>query len=130
MGIIAAAVKANTLKTVKRAAIAADQAVVLATPVDTGRARANWLVTIGAPASQSIGSGFTPNNAANIATSHGREVALKYKLGKGGIFITNNVVYASLLDAGSSRQAPNGMTAAAIKAAQRTLGDAKLLDGV
>jgi hypothetical protein len=129
MAIVAKAVKANTLKTIKQAAIAADQVLVLKTPVDTGRARANWIVSIGSPAPGEI-TGYTKRNAGSIATEQGRIKALSYKLGKGGIYITNNVAYITLLDAGSSVQRPKGMTAAAIKAAQKVLGSAKLLDGV
>ena len=124
MRIVADAVKANTLKAVKRAAIAADQAAVFATPVDTGRARANWLVAIGAPNVVA-----TESTDANAALSQGSIMAQSYKLGQGGIFITNNVPYIGLLDAGSSAQAPAGMTAAAILAARRQLGNATILKG-
>lgn len=126
----------------KRAAIAADQAAVLATPVDTGRARGNWVVSIGVPR---YGEPNTPpaargrgrerrtaagNQSANKALKDGRSTVLGYKLGKGGIFITNSVPYIGLLENGSSAQAPNGMTAAALSAAARQLGNARLLDGV
>ena len=120
--ILAEAVKANTLKNVKRAAIAADQAAVLATPVDTGRARANWLVSIGAPNYET-----TTSTEANAALTQGRFTAGTYKLGAGGIFITNSVPYIVALDKGHSKQNPEGMTEAAIQAARRQFGDAKLL---
>lgn len=136
MAVIASAVKANTLKTVKRAAIAADQAVVLATPVDTGRARSNWLVTIGTPAEGEVDSfptgldGSSAGAAANQALEQGRNTALQYTLGAGGIFITNNVRYIIYLERGHSAQAPKGMTSRGIQAAQRELGSARLLEGV
>jgi hypothetical protein len=68
--------------------------------------------------------------AANEALEKGRIKIAEYKLGRGGIFITNNVAYIVALDAGSSAQAPQGMTADAIRAAQKQLGAARLLDGV
>ena len=133
--IVANAVRKNTIRTVKMAAIAADQAVVLGTPVDTGRLRANWIVTIGVPASGETpfakgkeGSTRGPNT--NDALSQGRDVISTWKLGKGGIYITNNVKYAPIIDAGWSAQAPRGMTARAILAASKQLGTAKLLDGI
>ena len=125
MTIIADAVKANTILAVKSAAIAADQAAVFATPVDTGRARANWLVAIGAPNIVA-----TESTDATAALAQGRGMVQAYKLGQGGIFITNNVPYIGLLDAGSSAQAPAGMTAAAILAARRHFGGARLLKGI
>ena len=39
----------NTEVAVQIAALTADRVVVLATPVDTGRARANWVTSIGSP---------------------------------------------------------------------------------
>jgi hypothetical protein len=133
-------VERNTLKIVKRAAIAADQTAVLKTPVDTGRARANWIVTVGAPGAGTPADALGPKGgkgkrgvkgqAANEALEKGRIKIAEYKLGRGGIFITNNVAYIVALDAGSSAQAPQGMTADAIRAAQKQLGAARLLDGV
>lgn len=135
MKIVADAVKRNTVLVVKRAAIAADQAAVLATPVDTGRLRANWLVSIGIPDSGEVTfskgkEGSTKGAVANEALSRARDTIGTYKLGMGGIYISNNVSYAYLIDAGRSEQAPKGMTARAILAASRQLGSAKLLDGV
>lgn len=135
MDLIAKAVERNTVKTVKRAAIAADQAAVLRTPVDKGRARANWVVSIGVPrfgiVSEGPGGGKgAAGAAANESLERARSTILGYRLGSGGIFITNSVPYIGKLDAGSSAQAPEGMTAAAIAAARRQLGEARLLDGV
>ena len=128
MAAIAKAVERNTLKTVKRAAIAADQTAVLKTPVDTGRARANWIVSFGAPSDQIVASPGK-RQAANQATEKGRQKIGQYKLGQGGIFISNSVSYITLLDAGSSKQARAGMSTAAIKAAQAQLGSVRLLGG-
>ena len=123
----------NTLKVVQRAAIAADQTAVLKTPVDTGRARSNWLVSVGAPRFEVPNAGpggkDAKAEATNKALEHGRQQVLGYQLGQGGIFITNSVPYVGLLDAGSSEQAPKGMTADALRAAQKQLGDARLLKG-
>lgn len=133
--IIAAAVRRNTVKTVKKAAIAADQAAVLATPVDTGRLRGNWLVNIGSAltgeTSFSKGKdGSTSGDVTRSTLEQAQATIKSYKLGRGAIFISNNVVYAPLVDAGSSAQAPQGMTARAILAAQRQLGSVKLLKGI
>lgn len=133
MDLIAKAVGRNTLKVVQRAAIAADQTAVLKTPVDTGRARANWVVSVGAPSflvKDGPGGKNPKAEATAVALEHGRGAVLGYRLGKGGIFITNSVPYVGVLDAGSSVQAPKGMTADAIRAAKKQLGDARLLKGI
>ena len=137
MTLIASKVRANTLKAIKRAAMAADQAAVLATPVDTGRARANWIVSIGK--ASSADADYTPTEggrsanegpAGNQALDQGRAEIARYRLGQGGIFINNNVSYIGELDAGSSSQATAGMTAAAIMAARKQLRISRLLSGI
>lgn len=66
------------------------------TPVDTGRARSNWLPSIGTPRS---------DTTENLSGS--TEIASNYKLGQ-KIFITNNLPYIKRLNEGHSTQAPSG----------------------
>ena len=111
---------------VRRAAIAADQVAILATPVDTGRARGNWRVGIGGRP-----TGFDPNDTdANAALAQGQSAIETWKSGEGSIYITNNVPYIVPLDEGSSAQAPNGMSAAAVQAAQNQLGKGSVFKGL
>jgi hypothetical protein len=137
MTLIARKIRENTVKAVKRAAIAADQAAVLETPVDTGRARANWIVSIGAAVdeesdytSQDGGREANEGPAGNHAMGQARTIISRYRLGQGGIYINNSLEYIGELDQGSSDQSPQGMTAAAIKAAQHQLRIARLLGGI
>jgi hypothetical protein len=123
LAIISKRVQDNALKTVQRAAIAADQTAVLKTPVDTGRARANWMVSIGTP-----NLSETPSTSADVALQQGRDAIGSYQLGQGGIFISNSVPYIQQLDQGSSAQAPAGISAQAIAAAKRQLVEVRLLD--
>jgi hypothetical protein len=111
-------------RVIRKAALVADQVAVLATPVDTGRARGGWFVSIDAPsAGISEPIGISADQAANKteATKKALDQA-EAEIGKytdeGSIFITNNVAYIGELDDGSSRQAPEGMTAQAVQAAQ------------
>jgi len=116
----------NVELAVRRAAIAADSSVVLGTPVDTGRARAGWIATVGSP------SGMLPaqgDKEGQTTIAQARTVIESWKLGGAPIFLTNNVVYIQALDEGSSAQAPYGMTAAAIQAAQFQLRNIRLLGG-
>lgn len=115
----------NTERAVRRAAIAADQAAVTRTPVDTGRARGNWQVAVGSPALQPVAVGGP--QAANAALAQGKAVISGWKLGGGSIYITNNLAYIVPLDNGSSQQAPAGMSQFAIQAAREELRKAKLL---
>lgn len=90
--------------------IAALNKVVLKTPVDTGRARGAWLVTVdtitlenpaatGALAGSAIAAGVGVIGAAPPFST---------------IIIQNNVEYIEDLENGTSKQAPSGMLAVTI----------------
>ena len=115
---------------VRKAALAADQVAVTSTPVDTGRARANWVVSFRVP---SRAQPVKPNKEGKITNPEGRALAQgrstieRWRPGSGTIWISNNVPYIVELDNGSSRQAPNGMSAAAIQAAGQVVRASRLL---
>jgi len=98
---------------VRKAALTADQVAVLATLVDTGRARGNWLPSIGSP--QKGGGSLDKNGAPTI--NKARQVVKGYKIGGNGIFITNNVPYILILENGTATRAPNNMAKKGIQAA-------------
>lgn len=78
------------------------RAVVLKSPVDTGRFRANWNVSYGT-------SDVTFSDSINQgrATS---EVSKALTLPIGGVvFLSNGLPYANRLEYGYSQQAPSGM---------------------
>lgn len=123
---IAQAVVRNTEREVRSAALVADQVVVMATPVDTGRARSNWVTSIGAPVFQNADPPG-PGGAGPKAISQGQQVIAQWRVGAGPIFISNSVPYIEPLDRGHSKQAPEGMTAQAVEAASRYLRKVRLL---
>lgn len=95
------------------------EGVVLKSPVDTGRFRANWNVTFN-PSSRSVkfdaGEGESiPEGQAEtqIAGKVLAEGAAKLETFKAGqnktIYISNNLPYAARLENGHSKQAPAGM---------------------
>jgi len=95
----------------KKIALDILRGVVLKTPVDTGRARANWQLTIGKGSEKVLKNKDKPgehtiNKGLNRLASLGFGQA---------IFITNNVSYIVYLEEGKpgpgSEQAPNGMLA-------------------
>lgn len=118
----------NVEKTIRRAALAADTAAVLTTPIDTGRARGNWVVSIGQPVEVVKGQPGSPQAGEAEALAQGQSAVASYRLGAGSIFISNSLPYIVKLDEGSSSQATAGMSKFAIQAARqqfrkpRTLG--------
>lgn len=89
---------------VGRAVIAS---LVRKTPVRTGQARANWQVTLGAPATGVVDE-VDPTGEATIAA--GNRVLRSMRLGD-TMHFTNNLDYIQKLEEGSSDQAPAGMVA-------------------
>lgn len=76
--------------------------IIKATPVLTGRARANWNIS---------------DNQPNYATTESTEQQLVgYISGENDIFIANGLPYINRLDSGYSSQAPNGIIAPSIAA--------------
>lgn len=79
--------------------------VVLKSPVDTGRFRANW--NIGSGVSDKSTSVTTDRNGTSTISA----ALVKAKAYKAGptVFITNALPYAQRLEYGYSKQAPGGM---------------------
>lgn len=79
--------------------------IVRATPVDTGRARGNWNVSIGREDPTT-----NDERRAAEALEEGNRVINEVKLGTRGdrVFITNGLPYIGPLNDGHSKQAPKG----------------------
>jgi hypothetical protein len=110
----------SRMRTFRRAlAMKVFSRVILRTPVDTGRARANWQTTVGAPASGTIsadpdtGSNVkAPNPSSGSAMSIGTiNAAVASVDDDQSIFLTNNLPYIEALENGHSQQSPAGMVA-------------------
>jgi hypothetical protein len=93
--------------------------IILRTPVDTGRARANWQAMINDEANSSINwqgndSEGNPDLSAP-APSEGSDFAIANMIpvaeqAVGEVFVmTNSVIYTEDLEYGTSAQAPQGM---------------------
>lgn len=110
---------------VQEAASVGHSAIVLGTPVDTGAARSNHVVTLGSPFAgiippyapgKKLGIGEAGNAQAAIA--QGQSVIQQFDVGRSsGIISANNLNYIGKLNAGSSAQAPAGFAARAAQAA-------------
>jgi hypothetical protein len=117
----------------RKVALVIDQTLVLGTPVDTGRARSNWLVQINHEATTPV-EPYVPGEkrsteAANTqaALNHASRVVAERKRGQ-KIYISNNVDYIGKLNAGSSRQAPAGFVQKAFREAIQALRNARVFD--
>lgn len=97
--------------------------VVQSTPVDTGRARGNWQVTVDSPVSSEItrldkvGGSTVASGQANMASARSGNT----------IYISNNVPYIGRLNEGSSSQAPAGFVELAIRTAIAGVRGARLV---
>lgn len=85
--------------------------VIRRTPVDTGRARGNWMSSVSTMVLQETGAiDKSGGNAISKAAS-------TVQGAKGGdvIYLTNTLPYILRLEEGSSTQAPNGMVALTVQ---------------
>lgn len=115
----AKALKGDMEKAVRAVALDCFSRIIVKTPVDTGRARGNWMIDInrapdvmrpdGFGARRSEGGDPSSNAAAAQANSMQQIARLgAYRLGA-TISIRNTLPYIVALENGSSDQAPNGM---------------------
>jgi len=129
MRLVGGGVVSAVEREVRKAAIAADQTAVMGTPVDTGRARANWVVTVG----KTHDAATEPEDRSGAAAlAQGRKAVEAFKAGldeAGSIYITNNVEYIIPLENGHSKQAPQGMSEFAILAAAAVIRAAEVIKG-
>jgi hypothetical protein len=93
--------------------------IVLNTPVDTGRARANWFTSIGIPSSTTV-EHEGAQSAAGVAI--GRASADIASAPRNIFWISNNLPYIYRLEFEQwSKQAPSGMVRLAINRAERKM---------
>lgn len=78
--------------------------VIRKTPVDTGRARGNWIASADRPVLVALDGAKSEQQALADAGA----VALKQPAG-GVVFLANNLPYIQRLENGWSDQAPSGM---------------------
>ena len=91
----------NSVAQVRRVAVAVGTEIINATPVDTGRAKGNWLPSLGAPTSTMNWSDSATFGAASSISAI-RAVSGAYK--GGSLFLANNLPYINRLNNGWSQQ--------------------------
>lgn len=106
--------------TLRKVALVANQTLIMATPVDTGRARANWQVSVDTEIDAELNS-----TDAQGALARNQGVIKGYR--GGALLIQNNVPYIGALNNGSSAQAPAGFVEKALQNAARAVAKSKVL---
>ena len=121
-------------KVVRTAALKVDQAVVISTPVDTGRARSNWIASIGSPAGGTV-SPFSPGSKLGLGEGNNAQAAIDAARGvinsrrfNQSIFITNNLDYIGKLNNGSSKQAPKNFVRKGVQAGTQAVRNIKVFE--
>jgi len=89
---------------IRKAALELTSSIILDTPVDTGRARGAWLVSI----DRENNSKTDIQDKSGTTTISKAESSLNNPIGR-FIYIQNNLDYIVGLEYGKSKQAPNGM---------------------
>ena len=98
--------------------------LVYRTPVDTGRARANWQVSNVSPNTNERKrfKKNQPNAVATDTVARGQKNIDKNKEGQ-SIWLANNLPYIQRLESGTwSKQAPQGMVAISIEEEETAIG--------
>jgi hypothetical protein len=106
-------------KVIRKVVLDLSAQVVLMSPVDTGRFRANWMIGEGSPnlsvvgnydtsgLGKKTGKGFSGGVSVNSGET--TKIAALNITGDQSVFITNSLPYAARLEYGWSKQAPEGM---------------------
>jgi len=117
----------NTDKAVRMVAAKTLEKVVKTTPVDTGAARGNWEVNISAgPPDLHPTREKTDRDGGGTVAAGQATMSSRRNPGQ-SIWISNGLEYITELDAGSSGQAPAGMTALALLAGKNAASNINLL---
>ncbi|MGK0556161.1 HK97 gp10 family phage protein [Bordetella bronchiseptica] len=120
LGKFAARAKGNIDTATRQATVLLAQGVILKSPVDTGRFRANW---------QFSSAGI--QRATSLAVDLGGQVTLNrlvaeiQSTGAGGVtYLSNSLPYAVRLENGWSKQAPQGMVKLTVQEFQHYVSQA------
>jgi len=110
----------------KAATLELQRGIVLATPVDKGRARGNWQVSQGSPASGELAPNGFPGESSAARGSAATAAALTQGAGSAAetkpftrTYVSNRLPYIESLNEGTSTQAPAGFIETAVARVRR-----------
>lgn len=107
--------------------------VTISTPVDTGRARAGWFITIGKPSDEVIPEAPQSNGGKKTRKNKKKKKGTYYKLPpidqrmpaqisvRDTVYVTNNTPYIKRLNEGYSEQSPARFVETAAAKVQRSM---------
>lgn len=127
-------VEANLNRKVRRIALAIFSEVVVQTPVDTGRARSNWVVSLGHMTEEPPFSPYVPGKDGSTAAANSTAAiqigmaAMSDRRPEQDIFITNNLPYIGRLNEGYSAQAPANYIQSAVQFGIAAGSSTKVID--
>lgn len=107
---------------VRKIALELFSRVILRSPVDQGRFRGNWQVSIG---SIPDGTLEIDDKSGSATVSKATAATMGVKAGD-VIYLANNLPYGPRLEAGYSGQAPNGMVALSVQEFQQIVNQVGL----
>lgn len=112
---ITAITRSNVALVMRMATVEFYRQVIISTPVDTGRARNGWNITVGSPSSI-----VPPEGSYGMPSveEHGLSTIISV-MPEQVIYITNRVPYIEDLNKGSSQQAPARFAELAAERVQR-----------
>jgi len=90
---------------VRQVTLEVSSRIIVRSPVDTGRFRANWRLGVGGPVTGTVEA----TDKAGDQTTGAIGAALPAKAAGTVLYLTNNLPYAWRLETGHSKQAPSGM---------------------
>lgn len=98
--------------------------LTLNTPVDTGRARANWIVSIGKPSTQIL---KLESKTGKRAVTRAKKTIEKFNTNEKDlngdlIFISNNLPYIVYLDKGTDKMRPFNIVEKSLRATANRVG--------
>jgi len=92
----------------QKVALEALNRIVMRSPVDTGRFRANWNVSFG---TEDLSTTDATDKSGSSTIAKGLATINQYAKLSQVIYVSNNLPYANRLENGWSKQAPQGMVA-------------------
>lgn len=116
-------VEEGASRVVRQTAVAVSQAVISSTPVDTGRARANWVASLGAPFATPT-EDTDPSGAGRISVNN---TTISARRPGQDVYISNNLPYIGRLNEGHSAQAPAGFVEKAVQTGVNAVRAARVL---
>lgn len=93
-------------KVVRGSLISLSARIIERSPVDSGRFRGNWQITVNSPATKQLSNKDKKGKKRKAAIA---QKINSYKESQNVFYLTNNLPYGERLEFGWSKQAPNGM---------------------